>query len=281
MEINLDKLVEIAKNGDKQALEDIVLVIQDRLYGLAMRMLGHPQDAQDATQEILIKIITSLSSFRGESSFITWTYQIAANHLRTTRKRRQELNQITFEQLAEFIDLGLSITEHYQDNKLPDINLLAKEIEISCTQAMLLCLDREDRLTLLLADFLELDSIGAAKILDITPSAFRQRLSRARKTLQSFLEKKCGLINQQNPCRCEKQINACLLIGKLKPEKLLFAEHPIRLESNKYREAIKARQDLKSFHKTIAVFRRHPDYASPQAFTDLVKQLINSGNYNF
>ncbi len=281
MQIQVEDLVEQAQNGDKQALEELILRIQNPLYGLSMRMLGHPQDAQDATQEILIKIITSLSSFRRESSFLTWAYQIAANHLRNSRKRRQELSAITFEQMAEFIDLGLTITDQYQQTNLPDIKLLAKEIEISCTQAMLLCLDREHRLVLILGDFLEVNSIEGSQILDITPNTFRQRLSRARKSLQSFLENKCGLVNELNPCRCEKQINACLLVGKIKPEKLLFASHPICPENHKYNEAIKIRQGLKSFNKTISILRNQPEYAAPKAFSELVKQLINSGNYHF
>jgi DNA-directed RNA polymerase specialized sigma24 family protein len=65
----LEVFVERAKNGDKRALEDVIRGIQDLIYGLAIRMLWHPSDAEDATQEILIKIITHLDGFRGESSF--------------------------------------------------------------------------------------------------------------------------------------------------------------------------------------------------------------------
>ncbi len=277
----ITELVNEAKNGDKEALENIILMIQDRIYGLSLRMLGHPQDAQDAAQEILIKIITNLSSFRAESAFSSWVYKIAVNHLLTTRKRRQELNETTFEQMAELIDIGLSFSDKGQQNLHPDTKLLAKEIEINCTQAMLLCLDRDHRLAWILGDFLEVNSVEAAEILDITAVAFRQRLTRARKTLQAFLEKKCGLMNEKNPCKCEKQINACLMFGRLKPEKLLFATLPTSKQSFIYDEAIKTRKKIKTLNKTIAIFRRHPDYAAPEAFAGLIKQLINSGNYNF
>src|SRR5216684_4130129 len=95
-EPSLDQLVEQAREGDEEALEAVVRGIQDRIYNLALRMLWHPSDAEDATQEILLKVITRLRQFRQESAFTTWVYQIATNHLFTTRRRRAETNPLTF-----------------------------------------------------------------------------------------------------------------------------------------------------------------------------------------
>ncbi|MEW6738032.1 MAG: hypothetical protein AB1489_42540, partial [Acidobacteriota bacterium] len=78
----------------------------------------------------------------------------------------------------------------------------------------------------------------------------------------------------------EKQVNACLLTGRIKSDKLIFVHHPTRDQSS-YQEAVKTVEDLKSFNRTIAIFRRHPNYAAPQAFADLIKELIDSGNYDF
>ena len=64
MDANLEQLVRQAKEGDKRALEMIVCQIQGKVYGLALQMLGPAQDAEDETQEILIKVITHLSDFR-------------------------------------------------------------------------------------------------------------------------------------------------------------------------------------------------------------------------
>ena len=90
MALPLKEMVKQAKNGNRAALEQLILRIQDKIFGLALKMLGHPEDAEDATQEILIKVITSLSGFRGESAFETWMYRISSNHLLTTRKRKSE-----------------------------------------------------------------------------------------------------------------------------------------------------------------------------------------------
>jgi len=74
-----------ARSGDRQALEDLVQRHQAWIYNIAVRMMHHPQDAEDVTQEILIKVLTRLSSFDGRSSFRTWLYRIVVNHAPNSR----------------------------------------------------------------------------------------------------------------------------------------------------------------------------------------------------
>lgn len=68
----MQDLVEKATAGDKKALETLVAEVQNLVFNLSLRMLGTFADAEDATQDILLKMITHLSSFRGESAFTTW-----------------------------------------------------------------------------------------------------------------------------------------------------------------------------------------------------------------
>ncbi len=75
-------LIGQATAGDKRALETVVLSIQDLVFNLSLRMLGTFPDAEDASQDILLKVITHLSSFKGDSSFSTWVFSIAVNHLK-------------------------------------------------------------------------------------------------------------------------------------------------------------------------------------------------------
>src|SRR5688500_17752283 len=92
----LEKFVERAREGDGRALEQVILAIKDGVFGLAVRMLWHPDDAEDATQEILMKVVTHLGTFRNESAFRTWVYRIATNHLLNVRQSRVEREGITF-----------------------------------------------------------------------------------------------------------------------------------------------------------------------------------------
>ena len=108
MDFSLQPQVEQAQNGDREALEQVVKAIQGKIYGLALRMLWHPEDAKDATQEILIRIITHLGTFRGDSSFMTWVYRVAANALLTIRKGRMEGAGLTFQAFEQDLDEGIS-----------------------------------------------------------------------------------------------------------------------------------------------------------------------------
>src|SRR3954465_11741258 len=98
------ELVEQAKNGDRAALEQLVLRHQAWVYNIAVRMVFHPQDAEEVTQEVLIKAVTHLSTFRGGSTFRTWLYRIAANHVLNMKRRGAELRPHTFAEYGAAID---------------------------------------------------------------------------------------------------------------------------------------------------------------------------------
>ena len=93
----LKKLVDQAVAGDKDALETVILSVQDLVFNLSLRMLGTFPDAEDATQDILLKIITHLSSFKGDSAFSTWVFSIAANHLKNYKKHMFAQFPLSFE----------------------------------------------------------------------------------------------------------------------------------------------------------------------------------------
>jgi RNA polymerase sigma factor (sigma-70 family) len=97
-------LVDQAKGGDATALERLVRRHQAFVFNLAVRMLYCPQDAEDATQEILIKVVTKLSTFEGRSRFRTWLYRIATNHLLNMKRGRSEPEAMTFSDYGRGLD---------------------------------------------------------------------------------------------------------------------------------------------------------------------------------
>ena len=101
------------------------------------------------------------------------------------------------------------------------------EAMLSCTSGMLLCLDREQRLTFILGAIFEVSDTVAAEVLEITPDNFRQRLARARRDLRNFMNDKCGLVNQANPCRCAKKTRGFIQAGYVDPKNLLFVRERI------------------------------------------------------
>ncbi len=276
VEPTLETLVEKAKGGNRNALETLIERIQDRVYGLALRMLGHPADAEDAAQEILIKIVTHLVSFRQESAFTTWVYRVASHHLLTTRKRRAERKELTFEQCEGEID-RIASGPWLASSTEAEQGLLMEEIRIRCTQSLLLCLDRGLRIAYILGEIFELTSDEGGYILTITPTAFRKRLSRARKRIQNFMGKNCTLVSPQNSCHCAKWGYNAIQTRFIKPDRLLFAGHPRRVRKDVV--AIKQLQEVDELHRVAALFRNHPDYAAPGVLVESIKGLIDSRKY--
>ncbi|HEX6480360.1 MAG TPA: sigma-70 family RNA polymerase sigma factor [Ktedonobacteraceae bacterium] len=277
-EPEMEPVVAQAQAGNKAALESLISRVQPAVYNLALRMLWHPIDAEDASQEILIKVMTHLSQFRGESSFTTWVYQIATRHLLTTRKRRAELQPLSFEQFGEKLEQQMDETATSFASSQPEQRLLLEEVQFRCTLGMLLCLDREHRLAYILGAILEMDSNQGATITATTPANFRQRLSRARARLRGFMESECGLVDPKNPCRCEKQLGYKVLHEKLASNRLLFAGKPL-IPMDGEVDVRKGMLDLQEIDRTVALYRDLPEYAVPETLLEAIKQLLNSGKF--
>jgi RNA polymerase sigma factor (sigma-70 family) len=262
-----------ARSGDRKALEDLLERHQGWIFNIALRMLYHPQDAEDATQEILVKILTRLSCFEGRSSFRTWLYRIAVNHLLNIRRSRVEDPAINFRMYGEELDKTPDLDLPDPEGPFPDTNLLVSEFMLACTSGMLLCLDREQRMAYILGGILSVSDTVAAEVLEISADNFRQRLARARRDLRSFMNDKCGLVNQANPCRCAKKTRGFIQAGHVDPNNLLFHRERIC----EVREAApQAYQTIKNLDgKCAEIYRQHPFYKPPD-LAQMVRQLVES-----
>lgn len=122
-------LIEQATAGNKDALETIILSVQDLVFNLSLRMLGTFPDAEDASQDILLKVITHLSSFKRDSSFSTWVFSIAINHLKNYKKHMFAKFPLSFEFYGDDILNG----------KIDDVPDLTQDVEKSILAEELKC----------------------------------------------------------------------------------------------------------------------------------------------
>jgi RNA polymerase sigma factor (sigma-70 family) len=264
-------LVARAKAGHRDALEEFVGRHQRWIFNIAIRMLAHPADAEDATQEILVKAITRLAAFEERSSVRTWLYRIVVNHVLNMRRGRAE-RPMSFSEYGRGLDNTPDL-DVPDSTAGPDVRLLVDEARIGCTSAMLLCLDREQRLIYVLGEILGVTDAVGAELLEMSPDNFRQRLARARRDLHSFMNDKCGLVNQANPCRCARKTAGFIRCGHVDPANLLFARDRVR----QVREFAPSTADaLATLDARYAdVFRRHPFYES-RDLVPVLRRLLES-----
>jgi RNA polymerase sigma factor (sigma-70 family) len=218
------ELIAAAMNGSRASIEALLRKQQDWIYNLCRRMVMNPEDSADLTQEILLKIAVNLSRYDERiASFTTWTKKIAVNHVLSSRKRKMEEIVTTLDAYGRDLD---SIPDRIPDARVendPSWPLLVEETMIGCLAGMILCLSREERIVYVIGEIMGMTDVEAADVLQISREAYRQRLSRARRSLYSFMNDKCGLINSSNPCRCAKKTISFIEYGWVDPKSLKFA----------------------------------------------------------
>ncbi len=277
------EVVLAATQGDLAALDAVLVAIQPGVFNLAVRMLANRDDAADATQEILLKVVTHLSGFRAEAAFPTWVFQVARNHLLTAATRHQEHPVVSLDAIGERLQEGLNFGATLGDPRglqrtlTPEDKAMARQVALGCTQSMLMALNREQRLAYVLDAVFGLSSDEAGEVLGISAAAFRQRLSRAKLALEPFVKQTCGWANPQAACHCEKQLPALEHERKVKEAEQkvtwLAVHRSEREEAERHFGALVRMSDA------AALFRAHPHYQAPEVMLGAIRAVLNTEGY--
>lgn len=273
-----ESLIEKAVTGDKYALEEIIKRHQNWIYNIALRMVFYSDEAKDVTQEVLIKIITHLSSFKMQSSFRTWVYRIVVNHVLNMKKSRGEnVHASTFEKYGKDIGQTPDYDLSLETNLAFDTNTVIEEVKLSCMNGMMLCLNREQRVIFILGALFGVSDKVGSEIMEMTRDNFRQKLSRARKELFNFMNNKCGLIHKSNPCHCSKKTKALVDSGYVNPDKLIFNTnymYSIKQATGKRVEKFSSYVEKEA----SSLFAGHPFQNSPD-FVEYVRGIISTKEF--
>jgi len=267
------KIVLSAQRGSYAALEALVKKHQPFIYNIVLRMTGSTFNAEDATQEILIKMITKLSTFKEQSSFRTWLYRIVSNHVLNMQRNQKEVLFSSFKQYRFIIDNVLDSPLNGSHNDDIEEQLLVNETKTQCMMGMLLCLSRKQRLAFMLGGILGASAAVGSDIMETTPENFRQLLSRARGDLKSFMSDKCSLMNPNGTCRCYRKTKSMILAEHIDPSSLQFSatylqsiQDYVSLNLYKADEKIEMRQDI--------LFLQHP-FMPPPDYTQKLRNIID------
>lgn len=171
----------MARAGDQAAFGRLVAAYQTPVYNLAYRMLGNAPEAEDAAQEAFLRAYTHLHSYDPQRPFRSWLLSITSHHC-IDRIRRRRINWASLED-EKFASLEQQVSD------CPDPEAAVTQREQSAEiQAMLATLAPIDRATVTLRYWYDCSYEEIADILNLTVSAVKSRLHRARNTLAEMLE---------------------------------------------------------------------------------------------
>lgn len=269
-----DALIRHALKGDSEALSELISRHQPWIYNIVFRMVMVREDAEDITQEILIKVITKLSSYdKTKASFTTWLYRIVVNHIINIKKSGYEQSISTPENYYSFIDTVPD--ENIELN--PETNLIINDLAIGCVTGILLCMDREQRLIFILSIIFNVSSRQGSEIMDISDDAYRKSLSRARSRLYSFMNNKCGLITESAPCKCRNKVSEFIKQGWYKVDDLKFYNENFAKVRDIVSEKIGRFSDT-THAEFIKLYRNHPFYESPD-MTEWLRKTLDTKEF--
>ena len=271
-----EALVLRAQAGERDALEQLFTRHRPWIFNIALRMLGRRADAEDATQDVLLRALKSLHSFRGDSRFRTWLYRVAANHLLNVRKNQWTAS----EAVCSFADASAGLRQ-VPDFDPPDprtvpvpVEVLVEETKIGCMMGTLLCLDGRQRLVFVLGEIFGVSDEVGGEVVGVTPVNFRQILSRARHDLYEYLRGNCGLANPDNACKCARKTRAFIEGGFVDPQRLQFNVDYCR----RVREVAAGRADEWGdayMQFAASLYRDHPFY-EPAEQVAIVQRMLAS-----
>lgn len=271
-------LVHEALNGDKQALERLIAIHQTWIYNIARKMVFDPDDARDVTQEILIKMITKLSTYDPDkAAFRTWLYRIVANHvISMKRKRLEESFSIQSIDSDDWKSPVREIADERPASR-PDYATMVDESRISCLNGILFCLNREQRLVFVLGVIFNVTDVMGSQMLGISRANYRKILSRSRRKIFNFLNDRCGLINEKNPCRCAKAIDTQIRMGLMSPDrKLSNGDYAITINDALSRRLGESTE--KYYKKYVNLLRAQPFY-NPPDLSAWLRDAISSEDF--
>ena len=180
------ELVTRAREGDTRAFDALILKYGDKLYGLVYHMTSHKEDTHDLLQEIFARAYQSLGSFRGNSTFYTWIYQIAVNLTLNFLKKRKRRSGLSLNELdANAHQDPALIDQTHEANPEQQTNL--NELQVKLNEAMQK-LSEPHRMVVTMFDIQGMSHAEIAKVLKTSEGTIRSRLHYAHIHLQSALQ---------------------------------------------------------------------------------------------
>jgi len=195
------QLVEKAKQGDSMAFGSLVEPWRKPLFGYIYRMVTLRQDAEDLLQDVLVRVLEGIRTYRGEARFKSWLFGIATHvcldHLRAKKRWRVEAQSIGEKEATADPQKVEGLTAMMRQ---PEFSFEIREHIAFCFSCIARTLPPEEQAALMLKEVLGFTAAEAAGILGVSEPVFRHRLSAGRARMIEDYDGLCALINKSGVC---------------------------------------------------------------------------------
>ena len=242
----------------------------EELFRTAYRLIGNKEDVEDVIQETYLNAFKAFPKFENRSSIGTWIYRIMLNcsYGYMKKKARLPVETITSEN-------GISETDFWESIKSSDSveeSAIIEDIRETCIQLFLICMPKKQRIAFTLKILMQLPSADVANIMDISESAVKVNVYRAKQHLKNNIGGRCSLIDPKNPCQCANWRGYLINTGKICS---IPAYNPVKKRSNADISLISSEVGFLS--KIISLYDNHPKHTSYEKFIERMKDITSSG----
>ena len=182
-------LIKKSKKGDAQAFEELILSYHKKVLNLAYRMLGSVSDAEDAAQEIFIKVFRTLYSFNERSAFSTWLYKVATNVCLDILRKRKRQNGGAMVSINRYNSQDDEYELPIEDDAPSPYEEAQKKEAMRALNSALDLLSEEQRAVIVMRDINGLSYEEIADVMECSLGTIKSRINRSRLALRKLLEK--------------------------------------------------------------------------------------------
>lgn len=187
-------LIKQSKCGSVDSFEKLIEDNRKKVYNIALRMLGNPEDANDVTQEVFLRVYKSMRGFKEQSSFSTWIYRITKNVCLDEIRKKKKNNLVYIDKEIEYGD-GQVKMQLEDERETPEEAAERSELSVRVREAIAM-LPEQHRILIILRDIQNFSYDEIAGILKCPDGTVKSRINRARSALREILHSRKELFNE-------------------------------------------------------------------------------------
>ncbi len=254
-------------NGAKSGSQSLVEQHLGKIFHFCSRMTLSSSDAETATFETFERAAQAQAPGDAVEREL-WLLKIASYVI---EKKLPPSPEVDFDLLDETLRSEATRTHEVSSLSQPEREFLLWELKQGCMTAVINCLSPGERVAFVMSSVIGKSDDDAAKALGIKVSAFKVRLSRARKKIGDYLAPRCEHVDPRNPCHCPSRIGVALAKGFIAPPQTSVVQ--LRTPQRPFDQEIKSRD-------AVNIFRTLPEPEVPAGLVARLQQAVSSGAWS-